>query len=187
MADLTGIKLNDPNNILLGDGAIFFDYGLETEACIGATDGDSKFTRKIFEDDMHINGKGKLKFKGLTLYQGAEVKLTFGAVEILPDNLGKFFGGLSSDTTTNVGFTTIKGGAIKSTDYHTNVAFVGQTKGGKDVIIIIKDAIGTKDLEMAFKEGDKVVTDVEFTATYDPATSNINNYEEPWEIRIATA
>lgn len=185
--DLIGIKLNDPNNILLGDGAIFFDYGETGEVCIGATDGDSKFTRKVFEDDLHINGAGKMKVKGLTVYQGATVTLSFGAVEIFPDNLAKFFGGLSSDAVTNPGFNTITGGAIKSTDYHTNVAFVGQTKGGKECIIILKNALGTKDLELAFKEGDKVVTNVEFTATYDPASNNINNYTEPWEIRIATA
>lgn len=169
----------NPNNILLGEGAIYFNYGIEgSEAIAGATRGDGKFERKTKWHEIDYNGK-KGKSKGLTRKLGSDITLSFGALELCPDNLSKFYADLEVDTT-DLQFDKVTAKEeITDTDYIDNIAFVGKSKGGKEVIIVIKNALGDGDMELAFKDGDEVVSDVVFSATYDPNNDSI----EPWEIR----
>lgn len=168
----------NPNNILLGEGAIYFNYGIETkETVAGVTRGNGKFEKKTKWHEIDFNGK-KGKTKGMTRKIGVDVKLTFGALELCPENLEKYYADVKVTSDESFDIATGKTD-ITEKDYLDNVAFVGKSKGGKDVIIVIKNALGDGDIEMAFKDDDEVVDKVEFSGTYDPEKED----EEPWEIR----
>ncbi|SHH36113.1 hypothetical protein [Clostridium grantii] len=165
------------DKILLGSGAIYFDFGLATESLVGSTQGEGKFNRKVKYHDIERNG-ALGKEKGMSIKESVEITMSFGALNLIETNMTKFFAGLESkvvDTYTEITATE----DLVLSDYIDNVAFVGTDKAGKEIIIMIENATGLGDLEMKFKDKEEIVADVELTATFDPLTPNC----EPWKIK----
>lgn len=80
---------------------------------------------------------------------------------------------------------TIKGtGIVTSTDFK-NVTWTGKTKGGKSVVITLKNAIMMDNIDLSMVEKDDTVAALTFTASYantDAMVSTTGDYEEPWTI-----
>jgi len=70
-----------------------------------------------------------------------------------------------------------------SSAYITNVAFVGVTRGGNPVAIILENAIGLNALNLVFAKGEETVAEVIFTATFDPTTFDPED-EETWPYHL---
>jgi hypothetical protein len=67
---------------------------------------------------------------------------------------------------------------IVTTDYWTNVAFVGETASGRSVIIIVYNPLGDIDkLEFVYKTDDEVISDVQLTGTYDRDNPTVVPYK----------
>lgn len=156
----------NPENVILGDGMVFKNWGLATEREIGACRGDSKFT--VTRKWKHIDYNGQYgQTKGNNRKVNVEPVLMLNLVEMSPQNIEDCFGGLrSSDAGDYVEITEDLDVAV--TDYWTNVAYVGETASGRKVVIIIDNPLGDIDkLEMVYKTDDEVITDVQLTGNYD--------------------
>lgn len=72
----------------------------------------------------------------------------------------------------------ISDGEIELSDYLDNVAIVGTVTGSSDpVVCLIKNALGDEGLEMNFTDQDEVITELTFSAHYDPADLTLPIYE----------
>lgn len=168
-------------NVILGEGAFYFNYGEVSEALAGWTNGGGSFAvekefRQIEMDGAYGSVKGNArKVKVVPI-------LKFSSIELSTDNLTKFFAGMTSTIETDhVALT--ESLTIADSDYLTNVAFVGKTAEGKDVVIIVKNALGNGNLEMAFTDKEEVAIEVQYEACYTPdALTTV-----PYEIRVYTA
>jgi hypothetical protein len=178
-----GVKAQTPastiRNLVLGAGAIYADYGEVTEAVIGATRGGSTFTveREIREIEQDGTYGAVKSHRQKTRVQPI---LMVNAMELNTTNIPKFFGGMTV-TTSNPSYDVITEDiALADTDYLTNIAFVGETKDGEDVVIIVKNALGDGNIEFAIEDKNEIVPEVQFTGHY--ATDALTT--PPYEIRF---
>lgn len=85
---------------------------------------------------------------------------------------------------------TIKGTGIVSSADFKNVTWTGKTKGGKSVVITLKNAIMMDNIDLTMVEKDDTVATLTFTAAYantDAMVSTAGDYEEPWTIAYSGA
>lgn len=165
----------NPKKILLGYGLFYID-----EVLVGLTRGGGQFTvereyRKIAADGDRGGYKGRI------LNEGSIPKLKMSLLEIIGDNFKKSYPAVKveskSDSDTNT--TTVTGTwEISDEDYHT-VKWVGKTKGGKDVIIKLYDAINLENIDFTLAEKDEAIAAVTFEGTY---TDDCAENYEPWEV-----
>ena len=110
-------------------------------------------------------------------------KLTVNALEVISDNLPKMYAGMSESSSEGSGDlsgTTKKitgKSKIEAEDYQTNVTWTGKTKGGKGVLITIKNAINLENFDWTLADKDEVVAALTYTGCYDEG-SNV----EPWDV-----
>jgi hypothetical protein len=160
--------MGTPNTEYLGPGAIYFDYGLASEAVIGATKGGGEFNDGA-EFRMREADSDYGPVKGAIDLIKLNPVLTVNALKIDKTNLQKYFAGVSLDDTDGT-YSKLTRMLDLSSSYIDNVAFVGQNRAGADIVIILKDAIGLGELSAAFEKDEEMVPEVQFTATFDPAT-----------------
>ena len=117
---------------------------------LGATRGGGTFvvTREIREPD--IDGR-RYPFKGGKFVDSADAKLTTTLVEVTPDNVVLSLG--NAGKTTSGKKTTIKMHTeIQSSDYISNVCWVGDLADGQMVLICLKNALNTADFNFTFTD-----------------------------------
>jgi len=155
----------DPLNELLGAGAVYFNYDEEGETAVGATKGGSVFNveRQYYESEQDgaygpIKGD-KTKIRVVPM-------LTVNAMEIMPDNVKKFYAGMDVDDSNTEYVEMRERLEIKDEDYLKNVAFVGETKDGKDVVIIIENPLGDGETDISIEAKENVVPEIQFTGHY---------------------
>ena len=171
----------DKSKVLLGNGAIYFNWGEETETLAGVTRGGGTFavTREVRQIE-HDGTYGNVK--GMNRKTEVRPKLTFASVEIDPANLEKYFAGMHSAARTGYMELT-ESLAIADDEYLTNVAFVGETVAGAQVACILYNAIGNGNMELAFENKGEVATKVEYEGCYD----NDDLTTVPYELRYYDA
>lgn len=148
-AGKTGASTNTPDKIPFGAGTIHKNlkytegtgWNME-ESIVGATSGGSKLSivPEIWRPDIdgvHVNAKG------LTDKVGEKASMDINLVELTPDIIkSSIFAkdGVSPDDA----FDLIESKAhIEEGDYWENIAFVGKTLKGKDIIAILDNALCT--------------------------------------------
>ncbi|MDQ0254929.1 hypothetical protein J2S74_002311 [Evansella vedderi] len=163
----SAVQAADPKEVLLGEGAFYFNYDVEGEEVVGAVEGGAFNVAREFKNLQEYGAKGPIK--GLTHIIEEIPRLTVNSMSIVNANrYAKFYAGLKADTS-NAGYDEIKPtGKVSQDDYLKNVAFVGSTAEGKDVVIIVENALGDGELESALENQEKVVNEVQFTGHYDP-------------------
>lgn len=161
-AGKTGVTTNTPKNIMFGAGTIhknlLYDstnhtWNLEA-SIIGATSGGSKLT--IVPEITTVEADGALvRVKGLDVKTGETAEMEINLLELTEDIIkASVIGqaGTSSDSNYNL----IESKAnIEEGDYFTNIAFIGKTLDGRNIICILDNALCTSGLEAsgANKEG----------------------------------
>ena len=155
----SGYNAKTPDRLLLDAGAVFknFIVGTDTYAtakaagkCLGATQGGSEFSAKPSFRRMDIDG-AHTRTVGDTLIDGWEVYLKTKLVEITPDNLKLALGVGDSAASQTSGYTEVTGrDTIATTDYVTNITFVGNILGSETPVII--------QVFNAFHEGGLTIT-----------------------------
>ncbi len=159
---------------------ILLGYGVVTVGAtpIGLTRGGSAFMveRKLREieadgDRGPVKGRividkevAKLTVNALELFTAADMSLYYPGIDITPDDVG------TPTLNTMTGTLSIAAG-----DYN-DITWVGATKDGKAVTIVVEDALNMANIEWALEDCNEVVPSLEFTATYDEATRSTPPY-----------
>ena len=157
-AGKTGVTTNTPKKILFGAGTIHKNLTYTAgsgqtagswnfeDSIIGATSGGSKLT--ITPEITTVEADGAMvRVKGLDVKTGEVAEMEINFLEITKDLIksaviGK--DGTSNDSTYDL----IESKAdIEEGDYLDNIAFVGKTLGGKNIIFIMDNALCTSGLE----------------------------------------
>lgn len=185
LAGRNGISENTPKNILFGAGTIHKGLKYATnswnfaETIVGATNGGSKLSIVPEMYDVQLDG-ANVAVKGLKVKNGETATMEVNFAELTADimkaaTIGK--DGTSADTNYNL----IESKAdIAVGDYWENVAFVGRTLDGKNIIAILENALITSGLETEGKNKESA------TGTYTFACHADNDSDTfdvlPWKI-----
>lgn len=179
-----GITADTPKRILFGAGTIH--KGLKysstwnfAESLVGATNGGSKLSIVPELYDVPLDG-ANVAVKGLKVKTGETATMEVNFAELTEEiikaaTIGK--DGTSSDTTYNL----IESKAdIAVGDYWENVAFVGRTLEGKNIIAILENALITSGLETEGKNKESAVGTYTFTCH---AAADADSFDTlPWKI-----
>ena len=149
-----GVTEATPKNIPFGAGTIHkgLKYSESSwnfdESIIGATSGGSTLTITPELLDIEIDG-ANVKVKGLTKKTGETAQMEINFAEISKDLIksaviGK--DGTSNDTKYDLIESKVD---IETGDYLENIAFVGQLLDGRNVIVILDNALCTSGMELA--------------------------------------
>lgn len=180
----TGVTANTPKNILFGAGTIH--KGLKytdsawnfTESLMGATSGGSKLS--IIPEVTNIEVDGALvKTKGLTVKTGEAATMEINFIELTKDIIkAATIGadGTSDDTTYDV---IVSKANIEEGDYFENIAFVGKTLEGKNIIAILENALCTSGFEQEGKNKEGAIGKYTFESHAD-LTGDLDTL--PWKI-----
>lgn len=184
-AGKTGVSKNTPKNILFGAGTIHKGLKYTTnawnldESIVGATSGGSKLSIVPEVTDIEVDG-ALVKTKGLRVKTGETATLEINFIELTEDlikasTLGKT--GTSEDTT---GYNVIIPKAdIEEGDYWENIAFVGKTAEGKNIIAILENALCTSGFEQEGKNKEGSIGKYTFES-HAELTGDLDTL--PWKI-----
>lgn len=181
----TGVSANTPKNIMFGAGTIHKGLKYTGSAwnfdstIVGATSGGSKLS--IVPEITNIEVDGALvKAKGLTVKTGETASMEINFIELTKDIIKTATIGAdgTSDDATN--YDVIESKAIIATgDYWENIAFVGKTLEGKNIIAIMDNALCTSGFEQEGKNKEGAVGKYTFECHAD-LTSDLDKL--PWHI-----
>lgn len=180
-----GITADTTKHILFGAGTIHKGLKYTTsawnfeESLVGATNGGSKLSIVPELYDVPLDG-ANVAVKGLKVKTGETATMEVNFAELTEDiikaaTIGK--AGTPEDTTYNL----IESKAdIAVGDYWENVAFVGRTLEGKNIIAILENALITSGMETEGKNKESAVGTYTFTCH---AAANADSFDTlPWKI-----
>ena len=180
-----GITADTPKRILFGAGTIHKGLKYTSNAwnfdstIVGATNGGSKLSIVPELYDVPLDG-ANVAVKGLKVKTGETGTMEVNFAELTEDiikaaTIGKT--GTVTDTTYNL----IESKAdIAVGDYWENVAFVGRTLEGKNIIVIMENALITSGLETEGKNKESAVGTYTFTCH---AAADADSFDTlPWKI-----
>lgn len=181
---LNGITSKTTENILFGAGTIHKGLKYATnawnfeETCIGATSGGSKLSIVPEIYDVPVDGPAVL-VKGLRKKLGEKATMEVNMIELSADTITTAAMAVKgeSDVTTH---DMIESKAdIEDGDYWENIAFVGKTLDGRNVIAILENALCTSGFENEGKNKESGVVKLTFECHADADT---NMDKLPWKI-----
>lgn len=181
---LNGITSKTTENILFGAGTIHKGLKYATnawnfeETCIGATSGGSKLSIVPEIYDVPVDGPAVL-VKGLRKKLGEKATMEVNMIELSADTVATAAMAVKgeSDVTTH---DMIESKAdIEDSDYWENIAFVGKTLDGRNVIAILENALCTSGFENEGKNKESGVVKLTFECHADADT---DMDKLPWKI-----
>ena len=179
-----GITADTPKRILFGAGTIHKGLKYSStwnfeESLVGATNGGSKLSIVPELYDVPLDG-ANVAVKGLKVKTGETATMEVNFAELTEDiikaaTIGKT--GTATDTTYNL----IESKAdIAVGDYWENVAFVGRTLEGNNIIAILENALITSGMETEGKNKESAVGTYTFTCH---AAADADSFDTlPWKI-----
>lgn len=180
----TGVSANTPKNILFGAGTIHKGLKYTTNAwnfansIVGATSGGSKLS--IIPEVTKVEVDGALvAAKGLSVKTGETATMEINFIELTEDiikaaTLGK--DSTSDDTNYDV---IVPKADIQEGDYWENIAFVGKTLDGKNIIAVLENALCTSGFEQEGKNKEGAVGKYTFEC-HAELTGDLDTL--PWKI-----
>lgn len=180
----TGVTANTPKNILFGAGTIHKNLKYEgsswnfAKSLMGATSGGSKLS--IIPEVTKIEVDGALvPAKGLSVKTGEAATMEINFIELTKDIIkASTIGadGTSEDTTYDV---IVSKASIEEGDYFDNIAFVGKTLEGKNIIAILENALCTSGFEQEGKNKEGAIGKYTFES-HAELTGDLDTL--PWKI-----
>ena len=179
-----GVTANTPKNILFGAGTIHKGLKYEgstwnfAESLVGATSGGSKLSIVPEVYEVPVDG-ALVSVKGLTVKNGEVGTMEVNFIELTEDiikaaTIGA--AGTSDDSNYNV---IVPKASIETGDYWENIAFVGKTLEGKNIIAIMDNALCTSGFEQEGKNKEGAVGKYTFKCHADMDT-DLDTL--PWKI-----
>lgn len=174
----TGVSANTPKNVFFGAGTIhknlIYTPGESDEAgswnfadsIVGATNGGSTLNITPEFYDVPVDG-ANVAIKNLKVKVGETATLEVNFAELTED-LIKASTMASSETSADATMDVISSKAdIAAGDYWTNIAFVGKTLEGKNIIAILENALCTSGLPIEGKNREGATIKATFTCHAD--------------------
>lgn len=158
-----GITENTVKNIQFGAGTIHKGLKYTTnkwnfeESCVGATKGGSsvKITPEIYTVEPDGSSVAVKDFKRKV---GETAEMEINLLELNADMIKASVIGEEGEASNITGYTLIQSkGDITAGDYWENIAFVGETLDGKNIIVILPNALCTSGLSIEGKSGEESV------------------------------
>lgn len=184
-AGKNGVTSKTPKNIMFGAGTIH--KGLKyaenawnfAESLVGATSGGSKLS--IVPEITPIEVDGALvTAKGLQVKTGETGTMEVNFIELSADIIKASVIGKADTENAVDGYEVIMSKAdIEEGDYWENIAFVGKTLEGKNIIAILDNALCTSGLELEGKNKEAGVGAFTFTS-HAELESDLDTL--PWRI-----
>ena len=144
---------------------------------LGATRGGGSFTVTREIRVPEVDGR-RYGFKGDSFVDSVEAQLSTTLIEITKDTFLTALAG-SSVTGSSPKQTIKLGTAIGTSDYLTNVCWIGDMADGKLLLICLNNALNTADLTLTFTDKGEGTIPVEFHAKQ----AGVNDYDTaPFEI-----
>lgn len=167
-----------PQEILLGHGT--FSIG---DTPIGLTRGGGQFT--VEKETRQIEADGdKGPVKGRIVQDKATPKLTVNSLQVITENIAKLYAGVKHTAAGEGNKNKITGkGKIEDNDYNDFIKWVGKTKGGREVVIKVYNAINLENFDWTLADKDEVVAALTFTGCY--LEDSPEDYE-PWDIEYVS-
>ena len=129
---------------------------------LGATRGGGSFTITREIRTPEVDGR-RYGYKGDSFVDSVDARLSTTLIEITLDNLKNALG--SAEVTGTSPKETLKlGTAIDTTDYLTNICWVGDISDGRYVLICLKNALNQADLTLTWSDKNEGTLPVEFHA-----------------------
>lgn len=181
----TGVSANTPKNIMFGAGTIHKGLKYASNAwnfdstIVGATSGGSKLS--IVPEITNVDVDGALvKTKGLTVKTGEKATMEINFIELTKDIIKAATIGKDGTSDDAANYDLIESKAnIAAGDYWENIAFVGKTLEGKNIIAIMDNALCTSGFEQEGKNKEGAVGKYTFECHAD-LTSDLDTL--PWHI-----
>ena len=148
-----------------------------TAKLLGATRGGGSFTvtRELRQPD--VDGR-RYGFKGDTFVDSVDAQLSTTLVEITLENFELAFGAYTA-TGSSPKQTLKMDTAIDTSDYLTNVCWIGDLADGKLVLICLKNTINEADITLTFTDKGEGTIPVEFHAKQ----AGVSDYDNaPFEV-----
>lgn len=172
-----GYTSETPDHLLIDAGAIYKNYGLETEALISATSGGNELDVTIKLRNVKVDGIKSDDVKGLKRFVSAAISLKVNLLECTTDILKMALMGDVDTTDPNYDLITGRT-SVLDTDYIDNVALVGKLSGSqKPVVIIVKNVLNDGGLKVKTDDDKDNVLPLTFMAHTDPANPDVLPYE----------
>jgi hypothetical protein len=163
---------------------ILLGFGVVTVGTtpIGLTRGGSAFS--VERKYKYIEADGDYgPVKGRIVIDSEIAKLDVNALELFnASDMKKYYPGLSVTPDSGTPSKNIMTGTLEIVEGDYNdVKWVGKTKDGKAVTIIVENALNLDNLEWKLEDKNEVVPKIGFTATYDEAAKTT----PPWSVEYA--
>ena len=144
---------------------------------LGATRGGGTFTVTRELRTPEVDGM-RYPFKGSDFVDSVDAFISTTLIEVTPDSLKATLG--NATATTSGKKTTIKmHTAIESTDYLTDLCWIGDIADGRMVLICLKNALNTADFSLTFTDKGEGTLAAEFHARQ----ASVNDYDyAPFEV-----
>lgn len=164
------------SDIILGDGV--FAIGAVD---VGLTRGGGAFS--VEREYRLIDADGdRGPVKGRVRKTSSIAKLVMNNLELLPANLPLLYPATQLASGGGTDTLTAKND-VEVTDYNAVVTWTGHTFEGRPVVITLNDAINLENIEWPLVDKEEIVSEVTYTAAYDPDDRNA----EPWKIEYLPA
>ena len=181
----TGVSANTPKNIMFGAGTIHKGLKYTSNAwnfddtIVGATSGGSKLS--IVPEITNVEVDGALvKTKGLTVKTGETATMEINFIELTKDIIKAATIGADGTSDDTANYDVIESKAnIATGDYWENIAFVGKTLEGKNIIAIMDNALCTSGFEAEGKNKEGAVGKYTFEC-HAELTGDLDTL--PWRI-----
>lgn len=157
-----GVTANTPKNILFGAGTIH--KGLKYEgsswnfanSIVGATSGGSKLSIVPEVYEVPVDG-ALVSTKGLTVKNGEVATMEVNFAELTVDLIKSATIGTTGTSEDATYDAIVSKASIEDGDYWENIAFVGKTLEGKNVIAILENVLCTSGFEQEGKNKEGAV------------------------------
>ena len=180
----TGVTTNTPKNILFGACTVHKGLKYEgsswnfDESIVGATSGGSKLSIVPEVTPLEIDG-ALVNAKGLTVKTGEKASVEVNFIELTEDIIkAAVFAKAGNSEDSNYSLLESKA-SIEEGDYWENIALVGKTLDGKNIIAILDNALCTSGFEQEGKNKEGAVGKYTFEC-YAELDSDLDTL--PWHI-----
>ena len=185
-----GVNKDTAHNITFGAGTIHkgLKYGAESgwnfsESCVGATKGGSSV--KIVPEFYQVDPDGAtVALKGFKRKTGETATMEINLLELTEDIIKAAIVGASTGSSIpSTNYTEFYSKAdIEEGDYWENIAFVGETLDGENIIVILENALCTSGLQIDGKNSEESVGKYTFECHAEVPTGSTSLTTLPYRI-----
>ena len=154
-------------NIQLGPGVVYVDYGLAGERILAPTRGGNSF---VVEQDIRIIERDGALGKEIGLRRIIREDATM-VVKLMDISIANIKAALPGSTATSTKVTSTITGLIAVGDYFTIITIIAEDMEGKNKIITLHNPLADGGLKIELPDKDETVMEITFSGHRDPSVA----------------